>query len=53
MEQPAAPPTAEPNGSCMTWNLRAGRIRHEAADHRLFGTLFRERVNRESLGWEK
>jgi HTH-type transcriptional regulator/antitoxin HigA len=30
----------------------AGRARHEASDHRLFGRLFRDQVDRERLGWE-
>jgi HTH-type transcriptional regulator/antitoxin HigA len=31
----------------------AGRARHESGDHRLYGRLFRERIDREALGWER
>lgn len=31
----------------------AGRARHETGNHRLFGKLYRERVNRQALGWQK
>ena len=34
-------------------SIIAGRARHETGDHRLFGTRFRDRLDREALGWEE
>ena len=31
----------------------AGRARHETREHRMFGKVFRARVDREALGWER